>query len=124
MCSLVYFLHYYEFLITGGSKLNCPRCGSVCDRINNAATTRFIKCEACSHLFVVLSENENKSRGGKSFPGKFVVEVDPAVNLSVMVYVVDAGYGLGRSLGDCRPALPKGRKYQMVKAQTATLGGQ
>merc|ERR1711935_943485 len=41
----------------------------VCDRINNAATTRFIKCEACSHLFVVLSENENKSRGGKSFPG-------------------------------------------------------
>lgn len=53
----------------GGSKLNCPRCGSVCDRINNAATTRFIKCEACSHLFVVLSENENKSRGGKSFPG-------------------------------------------------------
>jgi len=54
----------------GGSKLNCPRCGSVCDRINNAATTRFIKCEACSHLFVVLSENENKSRGGKSFPEK------------------------------------------------------
>ena len=61
-----------KFLITGGSKLNCPRCGSVCDRINNAATTRFIKCEACSHLFVVLSENENKSRGGKSFPGKEV----------------------------------------------------
>ena len=27
-------------------------------------------------------------------------------------------YGLGRYLGDCRPALPKGRKYQMVKTQT------
>ena len=25
---------------------------------------------------------------------------------------------LGRSLGHCRPALPKGRKYQMVKTQT------
>ena len=24
----------------------------------------------------------------------------------------------GRSLGDCRPGLPKGRKYQMVKTQT------
>jgi hypothetical protein len=30
---------------------------------------------------------------------------------------VDAGYGLGISLGDCRPALPKVRKYQMVKTQ-------
>ena len=27
-------------------------------------------------------------------------------------------YGLGRSLGDCRPALPEGRKCQMVKSQT------
>ena len=32
--------------------------------------------------------------------------------------VVDTSYGLGRSLGNCRPALPKGRKYQMVKTQT------
>ena len=32
--------------------------------------------------------------------------------------MVDAGYGLGRSLGDCRPAMPKGQKYQMVKTQT------
>ena len=32
--------------------------------------------------------------------------------------VVDTSYGLGRSLGHCRPALPKGRKYQMVKTQT------
>ena len=28
------------------------------------------------------------------------------------------GYGLGRSLGDCRPALPEGRKYPMVKTKT------
>ena len=32
-----------------------------------------------------------------------------------MVYT---GYGLGRYLGDCRPALPEGWKYQMVKTQT------
>ena len=31
---------------------------------------------------------------------------------------MDTGYGLGGSLGDCRPALPKGRKYKMVKTQT------
>ena len=32
--------------------------------------------------------------------------------------VVDTSYELGRSLGDCRPALPKGQKYKMVKTQT------
>ena len=40
------------------------------------------------------------------------------VSLRGRYFVVDTGYGLGRSLGDCRPALPKGRKYQMVKRQT------
>ena len=40
------------------------------------------------------------------------------VSLRVLYCVVDTGYGLGRSLGDCTPALPKGRKYQMVKTQT------
>ena len=40
------------------------------------------------------------------------------VSLRVLYCVVDTGYGLGRSLGDCRPALPKGPKYQMVKTQT------
>ena len=40
------------------------------------------------------------------------------VSLRVLYCVVDTGYGLGRSLGDCRPALPKGRKYQMVITQT------
>ena len=34
--------------------------------------------------------------------------------------VVDTGYGLGGSLEDCRPALLKGRKDQMVKTQTET----
>ena len=40
------------------------------------------------------------------------------VSLRVLYSVVDTGYGLGRSLGDCRLALPNGRKYQMVKTQT------
>ena len=39
------------------------------------------------------------------------------VSLRVPHCVVDAGYELGRSLGDCKPALPNGRKYQMVKTQ-------
>ena len=30
------------------------------------------------------------------------------VSLKVLYCVVDTGYGLGRSQGDCRPALPKG----------------
>ena len=29
------------------------------------------------------------------------------VSLRVLYCVVDTGYGLGRSLGDCRPALPE-----------------
>ena len=40
------------------------------------------------------------------------------VSLRVLYCLVDTGYGLGRSLGDCRHALPEGRKYQMVKTQT------
>ena len=40
------------------------------------------------------------------------------VSLRVLNCVVDTGYGLGRSPGDYRPALPKGQKYQMVKTQT------
>ena len=31
--------------------------------------------------------------------------------------VVDTGYGLGGSPGDCRPTSSKGQKYQMVKTQ-------
>ena len=39
-------------------------------------------------------------------------------SLRIIYCVMDTGYGLGGSLGDCRPALPKGRNYQMVKTQT------
>jgi hypothetical protein len=42
------------------------------------------------------------------------------VSLRVLYCVVDTGFGLGRSLGDCRPALPKSQKYQMVKTQTVS----
>ena len=39
-------------------------------------------------------------------------------SLRVLYCVVGTGYGLCRPLGDCRPALPEGQKYQMVKTQT------
>ena len=42
------------------------------------------------------------------------------VSPRILYCEVDTGYGLGGSLhfGDSRPALPKGREYQMVKTQT------
>ena len=40
------------------------------------------------------------------------------VSPRILYCVVDTGYGLGGSLWDCRPALPKGPKYQMVKIKT------
>ena len=43
------------------------------------------------------------------------VNIHIKLQVSLSVLVVDTGFGLGRYLGDCRPALPKGRKYQMVK---------
>ena len=39
-------------------------------------------------------------------------------SLRILYCGEDTGYGLGKSLGDCKPALPKGRKYQMVKKKT------
>jgi hypothetical protein len=39
-------------------------------------------------------------------------------SLRVLYCVVDTGYGLGRSVGDCRPALLEGQKFQMVKTQS------
>ena len=42
-------------------------------------------------------------------------------SLRVLYCVVDTGYGLGRSLGDCRPALLEGRKCQMVTTPTESL---
>ena len=40
------------------------------------------------------------------------------VSPRILYCVVDTGYGLGGSLGDCKPALLNGKKYQMVKTQT------
>ena len=37
--------------------------------------------------------------------------------------VVETGCGLGRSLGDCRTAVPEEWKYQMVKTQTESMIG-
>ena len=55
-----------------------------------------------------------------SSTNNFVLTVHNLVKLTckVMCCVVDTRYGLGRSLGDCRPALPNGQKYQMAKIQT------
>ena len=43
--------------------------------------------------------------------------------LRVRYFAVDTGHGLGKSLGDCRPALPKGWKYQMVNLIPTKLTG-
>ena len=51
-------------------------------------------------------------------PHVILLHVDNSLYLRVLYCGVDTSYGLGRSLGDCRLALPKGRKYQMVKTQT------
>ena len=60
-----------------------------------------------------------KSRIGTCRREKPVRDHDKlGVSPRVLYCVADTGYRLGRSLGDCRLALPKGRKYQMVKTQT------
>ena len=55
-----------------------------------------------------------------SSTNNFVLTVHNLVKLTckVLCCVVDTRYGLGRSLGDCKPALPNGQKYQMAKIQT------
>ena len=40
------------------------------------------------------------------------------VKLGILYCMVNTGHAIGGSLGDCRSALLKGRKYQMVKTQT------
>lgn len=38
-------------------RLICPKCGDPCDHVNTfVSSTRFVKCEKCSHFFVVLSD--------------------------------------------------------------------
>ena len=51
----------------------------------------------------------------QTFGATAAMELKP---LSNRIRLVDTSFGLRRSLGDCRPALPKGRKYQLVKTQT------
>ena len=47
-----------------------------------------------------------------------VITLNQRFSLRILYCVVDTGYGLDESLGNCKPALLKGRKYQMVKTQT------
>ena len=47
-----------------------------------------------------------------------VITLNLGVSPRILYCLMDTGYGLGGSLGDCRPALPKGGKYHMVKTQT------
>ena len=76
-------------------------------------------------------KREKQNKGFILFDLLFWEKITCAITLNYCTYtnhvgvspralycVVDTSYGLGRSLGHCRPALPKGRKYQMVKTQT------
>ncbi|CAF0936090.1 unnamed protein product [Adineta ricciae] len=47
----------------------CPKCGDVCMHVDSlVSSTRFVKCDKCSHFFVILSENERakKSKDDKN----------------------------------------------------------
>jgi len=47
----------------GDNQLLCPKCGSPCEHVATfISSTRFVKCEKCSHFFVVLSEQDQKAR--------------------------------------------------------------
>lgn len=49
----------------GGGGLTCPKCGDPMEHVNTfVSSTRFVKCEKCSHFFVVLSESDQKSKSG------------------------------------------------------------
>jgi len=58
----------------GGGSLLCPKCGSPCEHVATfISSTRFVKCDKCSHFFVVLSEQDQKARvkeAGKEMEGK------------------------------------------------------
>jgi len=54
----------------GGSgndnQLSCPKCGSPCEHVATLiSSTRFVKCEKCSHFFVVLNEQDQKTKAAK-----------------------------------------------------------
>jgi len=49
----------------GGSdnQMVCPKCGSPCEHVATLiSSTRFVKCEKCSHFFVVLNEQDQKTK--------------------------------------------------------------
>jgi ATP-dependent Clp protease ATP-binding subunit ClpX len=55
---------------TGGNgndnQLSCPKCGSACEHVATLiSSTRFVKCEKCSHFFVVLNEQDQKNKQAK-----------------------------------------------------------
>jgi ATP-dependent Clp protease ATP-binding subunit ClpX len=54
----------------GGDKDNrliCPKCGDPCEHVSTfVSSTRFVKCEKCSHFFVVLSDAD----GGRAGAGQ------------------------------------------------------
>merc|ERR1719192_2857723 len=58
----------------GGGSLLCPKCGSPCEHVATfISSPRFVKCDKCSHFFVVLSEQDQKARvkeAGKEMEGK------------------------------------------------------
>ena len=56
-------------------------------------------------------------RSFNSYVDRCVIMLNGRFSLRILYCVVDTGYGLGGSFGDCRPALGKGQKYQMVKTQ-------
>jgi ATP-dependent Clp protease ATP-binding subunit ClpX len=53
-----------------GNRLVCPKCGDACGHVNAfVSSTRFVKCDKCSHFFVVLSDADAKGRSSKTFSG-------------------------------------------------------
>eukprot|EP00088_Acartia_fossae_P021217 TRINITY_DN2270_c0_g1_i1.p1 TRINITY_DN2270_c0_g1~~TRINITY_DN2270_c0_g1_i1.p1 ORF type:complete len:620 (-),score=208.78 TRINITY_DN2270_c0_g1_i1:786-2645(-) len=48
------------------NQLLCPKCGSPCEHVATLiSSTRFVKCEKCSHFFVVLNEQDQKAKQAK-----------------------------------------------------------
>jgi len=46
--------------------MTCPKCGSPCEHVATLiSSTRFVKCEKCSHFFVVLNEQDQKTKQAK-----------------------------------------------------------
>jgi len=54
----------------GDNQLLCPKCGSPCEHVATfISSTRFVKCEKCSHFFVVMSEQDQKQTQFKDAKG-------------------------------------------------------